>query len=223
MNKTLIKAFALSVGAISANDIFAKKQPNFIVILMDDMGYGDLRANGAIGYETPNIDRMVNEGMRFTRFYSPQAVSGASRAGLLTGCYPNRIGISGAPGPGSETGINENEMTIAEVLKPKGYTCAAYGKWHLGDQTQFLPTHNGFDEYYGIPYSNDMWPNHPTYKFPSLPLIEGDKTIELDPDQSRFTTDFTNRAVEFIGKNKKNPFFPLPGSSDASCSFVCLG
>lgn len=215
MNQTLVKALALSVGAMSATNITAKKQPNFIVILMDDMGYGDLRANGAIGYETPNIDRLVNEGMRFTRFYSPQAVSGASRAGLLTGCYPNRIGISGAPGPGSETGIHEDEMTIAEVLKPKGYTCAAYGKWHLGDQTQFLPTHNGFDEYYGIPYSNDMWPNHPTYKFPSLPLIEGDKTIALDPDQSRFTTDFTNRAVEFIGKNKKNPFFlylahPMP-------------
>ncbi len=94
MNQTLVKALALSVGAMSATNIFAKKQPNFIVILMDDMGYGDLRANGAIGYETPNIDRLVNEGMRFTRFYSPQAVSGASRAGLLTGCYPNRIGIS---------------------------------------------------------------------------------------------------------------------------------
>lgn len=179
------------------------------------MGYGDLSLTGATNYKTPNLDKMANDGMMFTHFYSAQAVSGASRAGLLTGCYPNRIGISGAPGPSATTGINEKEMTIAELLKQKGYKTAIYGKWHLGHLPRFLPTNHGFDEYYGIPYSNDMWPNHPTIKFPPLPLIEGTETIELNPDQSRFTTDFTNRAIRFIEKNQKNPFFiylahPMP-------------
>lgn len=195
--------------------IFAKKQTNFIIILMDDMGYGDICSNGCMGYEMPNLNRMLHEGMNFTHFYAPQAVSGASRAGLLTGCYPNRIGMSGAPFPGAQHGIHENEMTIAELLKQKGYKCAAYGKWHLGDAQQFLPLQNGFDEYYGIPYSNDMWPNHPSFKFPDLPLIEGEEIVELNPDQSLFTTNFTNRAIRFIEKNKKNPFFlylahPMP-------------
>ena len=193
----------------------AKKHTNFVIILMDDMGYGDVCFNGAMGYEMPNLNRMVKEGMQFTHFYAPQAVSGASRAGILTGCYPNRIGMAGAPSPGAKNGIHEDELTIAEVLKPKGYTCAAYGKWHLGDAIQFLPLRNGFDDYYGIPYSNDMWPNHPSHRYPDLPLIEKEKVIELNPDQSRFTTDFTNRAVDFIDKNKKNPFFlylahPMP-------------
>ncbi|MDR1403363.1 MAG: sulfatase [Tannerellaceae bacterium] len=193
----------------------SEQHTNFIIIFMDDMGYGDLGCNGAIGYETPNIDKMAAEGMRFTRFYSAQAVSGASRAGLLTGCYPNRIGLYGAPSHVTKTGIRNEEETIAEVLKKKGYATAAYGKWHLGHHKQFLPIHHGFDEYYGIPYSNDMWPNHPTAKFPSLPLIEGDETVELDPDQAKFTTSFTNRALNFIDKNKKNPFFiylahPMP-------------
>ncbi|MDR1162004.1 MAG: sulfatase [Tannerellaceae bacterium] len=193
----------------------AQQHTNFIIIFMDDMGYGDLGCTGAIGYETPNIDKMATGGMRFTRFYSAQAVSGASRAGLLTGCYPNRISMHGAPSHLSETGIHDEEETIAEVLKKKGYATAAYGKWHLGHHKQFLPTHHGFDEYYGIPYSNDMWPNHPTAKFPSLPLIEGDETIGSDPDQAKFTTDFTNRALHFIDQHKENPFFiylahPMP-------------
>ena len=213
--KTILKTVALSMGAISALECTAQKQTNFIIILMDDMGYGDINSNGAIGYEMPNVQRMINNGMKFTRYYSPQAVSGASRAGLLTGCYPNRIGISGAPGPNAVTGIHEDEKTIAEVLKPNGYKCAAFGKWHLGHLPQFLPTNNGFDEFYGIPYSNDMWPNHPQYKYPDLPLIEGTETIELNADQTQFTTDFTDRAVEFIDKNKRKPFFlylahPMP-------------
>ena len=193
----------------------AKKHTNFVIILMDDMGYGDVCFNGAMGYEMPNLNRMVKEGMQFTHFYAPQAVSGASRAGMLTGCYPNRIGMAGALSPGAKNGIHEDELTIAEVLKPKGYTCAAYGKWHLGDAIQFLPLRNGFDDYYGIPYSNDMWANHPSHRYPDLPLIEKEKVIELNPNQSRFTTDFTNRAVDFIDKNKENPFFlylahPMP-------------
>lgn len=213
--KRMCVSLALLIGIGSGMQMFAKKHTNFIIILMDDMGYGDLKANGAIGYETPHIDKMINEGMLLTRYYAPQAVSGASRAGLLTGCYPNRIGLAGAPSPGDRQGIHDDEMTIAEVLKQKGYVCAAFGKWHLGDHKQFLPLRHGFDEYYGIPYSNDMWPHHPTMKFPDLPLIEGEEVIELNPDQTQFTTNFTQRAVQFIDKHKKKPFFlylahPMP-------------
>lgn len=215
MKNNWFKLFTFALGAFSATQINAKKHTNFIVILMDDMGYGDIKANAAMGYDTPNIERLLHEGMNFTHFYAAQAVSGASRAGLMTGCYPNRIGLTGAPFPGSKQGLNDDEMTIAEVLKQKGYVCGAFGKWHIGDLPQFLPTHHGFDEFYGIPYSNDMWPHHPTIKFPDLPLIEGDQTIEYNPDQTQFTTNFTNRAVNFIGKNKKKPFFlylahPMP-------------
>lgn len=212
--KPISKIF-LSAVCLSPVYSFAQQSPSFILIMMDDMGYGDLGLMGVTNYKTPNLDRMRHDGMMFTHFYSAQAVSGASRAGLLTGSYPNRIGISGAPGPSATTGINENELTIAELLKQKGYKTAIYGKWHLGHLTQFLPTNHGFDEYYGIPYSNDMWPNHPTGKYPPLPLIEGTKTIEENPDQSRFTTDFTDRAINFIEKNRNNPFFiylahPMP-------------
>lgn len=215
MNKVYLSA--LSLGCIAgAGTLSAKPKPtNFIIILMDDMGYGDLKANGAIGYDTPNLDRLGSEGMVFKRYYAPQAVSGASRAGLLTGCYPNRIGLSGAPFPGSAYGISDQEVTIAEMLHQKGYRCAVFGKWHLGDHKQFLPLRHGFDEFYGIPYSNDMWPKHPTYKFPDLPLISGEETIACNPDQTQFTTTFTEKAVDFIGRNRKNPFFlyvahPMP-------------
>lgn len=215
MRKNLFRNLSLTAVLMLPMGAVAQQQTNFIVIFMDDMGYGDLGCTGAIGYETPNIDKMAKNGMRFTRFYAAQAVSGASRAGLLTGCYPNRIGMYGAPSHVTKTGISDKEETIAEVLKKRGYATAAFGKWHLGHHKQFLPIHHGFDEYYGIPYSNDMWPNHPTASFPSLPLIEGDETVELDPDQTKFTTDFTNRALNFIDKNKQNPFFiylahPMP-------------
>jgi arylsulfatase len=123
--------------------------PNFVVIFIDDMGYGDAGCYGATGYVTPNIDRLAAEGMRFTNFYSAQPVCSASRAGLMTGCYPNRIGISGALFPHDTIGINSNETTIAEMLKPRGYTTAVFGKWHLGHHKQFLPLQNGFDEYTG--------------------------------------------------------------------------
>ena len=121
---------------------------------------------------------MAAEGIRFTNFYVAQPVCSASRAALLTGCYPNRIGIKGALNPSSTIGISKNERTIAEVLKTRGYATAIYGKWHLGYQREFLPLHHGFDDYFGLPYSNDMWPNHPTEKFPDLPLIQGDETIQ---------------------------------------------
>jgi arylsulfatase len=171
----------------------AEKPTNFIIIYLDDVGFGDIELTGAIGYSTPNIDKMAGSGIFFSHYYSPQAVCSASRAGLLTGCYPNRVGFHGALDHTAKTGINADEETIAEVLKKKGYSTAAFGKWHLGHSKQFLPTHNGFDEYFGIPYSNDMWPNHPKNKnyYPPLPLIEGDEAAETNPDQSKFTTEFT--------------------------------
>ncbi len=170
--------------------------------------YGDVGCFGAKGYATPNIDRLAAEGIRFTDFYVPQAVCSASRTALLTGCYPNRVGILGALGPASKIGIAEGETTIAEVLKQRGYATAIYGKWHLGHHAKFLPTRHGFDRYFGLPYSNDMWPQHPTNKsFPDLPLIDGETTIAINPDQRNLTTWYADRAVSFIEENKERPFF----------------
>ena len=184
----------------------AERPPNFVVIYADDLGYGDVGCFGS-KIPTPNLDRMAREGVRFTDFYVAQAVCSASRAALLTGCYPNRVGIFGALGPASKVGISDKEMTIAQVLKPRGYATAIFGKWHLGHHSQFLPTRHGFDEYFGLPYSNDMWPKHPTAKFPDLPLIDGEKTVEVNPDQSKLTTWYTEHALKFIEKNRDRPFF----------------
>lgn len=184
------------------------EKPNVILIHLDDMGYGDLSLTGATGYSTPHIDNMAREGIFLTNYYSPQAVSSASRAGLLTGCYPNRVGFFGALGPHSKIGISSEEETIAELLQAEGYATAAYGKWHLGVQQSFLPTNHGFDEFYGIPYSNDMWPRHPTGSYPDLPLFEDGKIVNpavTPDDQSQFTTDFTLRTVEFIKRNRETP------------------
>ena len=182
--------------------------PNFVIIFCDDLGYADIAPFGS-KTATPNLDRLARQGMRFTDFYVGQAVCSASRAALLTGCYPNRIGIQGALGPRSKTGINSNEVTLAELLKARGYATAIYGKWHLGDAPQFLPTRHGFDEYFGLPYSNDMWPFHPTAgtNYPPLPLYENEKVIELMPDQTQLTTWYTEHAVSFIERNRDQPFF----------------
>lgn len=188
-------------------------RPNFVLIFADDMGYADLGAYGAKEIKTPNLDRMAAEGIRFTDFCVAQAVCSASRAALLTGCYPNRVGIFGALGPASKNGIHSNELTLAEVLKQRGYATAIYGKWHLGHHPQFLPTRHGFDDYFGLPYSNDMWPYHPSAKpgtYPPLPLIEGDKIINSNvtsEDQTHLTTWYTEHAVRFIERNKDRPFF----------------
>ena len=198
------------------------ENPNFILIFMDDLGYGDIMPFGSINYETPNINKLVKEGMLFTNFYSVQAVCSASRAALLTGCYSNRIGISGALGPYSTTGLNENEITIAELLKERGYSTSIFGKWHLGFQEKFLPLNHGFDTFLGVPYSNDMWPvdfngkqitdtsNWKKKTYPQLPLIKDFKKIDeirTLEDQAKLTTLYTEKAVEFIKKNKDNPFF----------------
>ena len=196
-------SFGVTCCAFSAS---AAKPVNIIVINLDDAGFGDFSHKGAFGYQTPNIDRMAAEGLSLTHFLAVQPISGASRAGLLTGCYPNRIGFAGAPGPGSKYGIAADEMTLGELVKQQGYATAVFGKWHLGDVEKFLPLQNGFDEYYGLPYSNDMWPYHPQMKFPDLPTYDGNEIIGYNTDQSRFTTDYTERAVNFIRKNRKKPF-----------------
>ena len=193
--------------------------PNVVIIFVDDMGYADIGSYGATAYETPHLDRMAAEGIRFTDFYVSQPVCSASRASLLTGSYANRIGIHGALGPGSRHGIHDDEVTLAELFKSKGYATAAFGKWHLGHHPEFLPTRHGFDEFYGIPYSNDMWPYHPENPeaWGDLPTFEGEEIIGYNTDQSRFTTDFTTRAVDFIRTRAASdaPFFlylahPMP-------------
>lgn len=198
---------------LAAGNAAPARLPNIIIIFTDDQGYGDVGVFGAKGFATPNLDRMAAEGRTFTNFHVAQPVCSASRAGLLTGCYPNRIGIHGALGPGAKHGIADTEMTLAQLVKQKGYATGMAGKWHLGHHPQFLPVHHGFDEYLGLPYSNDMWPLHPEAKpgaYPPLPLIEGDKVVKLGlghEDQEQLTTQYTERAVQFIERNKDRPFF----------------
>jgi arylsulfatase len=186
----------------------AADKPNIVLLFTDDQGYGDVGCFGAKGFETPNLDRLAAEGTRFTSFYVAQGVCTASRAGLMTGCYSNRVSLFGALNHESNVGIADSELLLPEICKQAGYTTAIFGKWHLGHRPPFLPTKNGFDEFLGLPYSNDNGPLHPiVHDIPSLPLIEGDRVAEKDPDQSKFTRRFTDRAIQFIEKNKERPFF----------------
>ena len=193
--------------------------PNVIVMFVDDLGYADIGSYGATAYATPHLDRMAEGGVRLTSFYVSQPVCSASRASLLTGSYANRIGIHNALGPGNTHGIHENEVTLGELFKSRGYATAIYGKWHLGHHPQFLPVHHGFDDYYGIPYSNDLGPYHPEnpHAWGDLPTIDGDSIIEYNSDQTRFTTDITHRSKAFIEAQAEleQPFFlyvahPMP-------------
>ena len=194
------------------------QNPNIILIYMDDLGFGDLSCNGALGHTTPAIDKLAAKGMRFTNFLTAQAVCSASRAALLTGCYPNRVGVSGAYFPGSKVGLSPEEVTIAELLKQRNYKTSAVGKWHLGDHPSFMPLNQGFDSFFGLPYSNDMWPVHydgsPSTDWkksiPTLPLILNKDTFALIntlQEQGNLTKQYTERAVSFIESNKKEPFF----------------
>ena len=206
--RVLLVALAALITFAPARPEPQGRPPNVVIILSDDQGYADVGVFGAKGFQTPNLDRMAREGRRFTRFYVSQPVCSASRAALLTGCYSNRIGIHGALGPKAEHGISDKETTLAEVLKRRGYATAIYGKWHLGHHPQFLPVHHGFDDYFGLPYSNDMWPKHPTDKsYPPLPLVERDRVVQVMPDQTQLTTWYTERAVKFIEENRDRPFF----------------
>ena len=180
-----LAAACLLAGGPFDRSAYSATPPNIVVILADDMGYADAGCYGAKGIQTPNLDRLAREGVRFTDFYVAQPVCSASRTALLTGCYPNRLGILNALGPTSTIGLGPGERTIADLLKARGYATAIYGKWHLGHRPKFLPTRHGFDEYFGLPYSNDMWPRHPTEKFPDLPLIEGEKVVASNPDQTQ--------------------------------------
>lgn len=198
--------FACESEVNSEND-----SPNIIVIFSDDQGYEDVGCFGSPDIKTPVLDQLASEGIRLTDFYAAQAVCSASRAALMTGCYPNRLGVHGAYMPNSGVGLNTSEVTMAEMLKSIGYTTAIYGKWHLGDHPDFMPNNQGFDDFFGIPYSNDMWPFHPEqgpkFDFDPLPLYDNEIIIDTLIDQSLLTTQITEHAVNFIQENKNGPFF----------------
>lgn len=182
----------------------SRQKPNIVILFCDDMGYGDMTHTGHPTIYTPNLDKMAANGMKLTNFYSSSPACTASRYSLLTGKYPIRSGFDWVLNPNSKRGIHPKETTLAELLKNEGYATACYGKWHLGStKKEYLPLQNGFDEYLGLPYSNDMRPP----KWPSIPLLSGNDTLELDPDQSILTKLYTEKAIGFIKKNKSNLFF----------------
>lgn len=212
MNKIIfLILLQLSFTSYGQNTHSKDQRPNVIIIFTDDQGYQDLGCYGSPDIKTPHLDKMAQNGILLTDFYAAQAVCSASRAGLLTGCYPNRIGIHGAFMPDSKQGLNLSEMTIAEMLKANGYRTGIFGKWHLGDNPKFMPNNQGFDEFFGIPYSNDLWPLHPQqgihFNFDPLPLFENETVMETLSDQSSLTTEITERSIDFITKNKDKPFF----------------
>ena len=214
-----IDAFGGSRGSGPLPDQGPARPPNIVLVFADDQGYGDLGCYGSKDIATPNIDRLAAEGVRFTDFYASQAVCSSSRASLMTGCYSERVGIVSALFPDSRIGLGPDEETIADLLKKRGYATAVFGKWHLGHHHPFLPLQHGFDEYLGLPYSNDMWPM--TYdgkpatsgrqtSYPILPLIRGNEKIaeiRTPADMDTLTTRYTEAAVSFIDRNKDRPFF----------------
>ncbi|HVE40920.1 MAG TPA: sulfatase [Planctomycetota bacterium] len=203
-----VVALLLLASCAGGSTAEGARPPNIVVILTDDQGYADVGCFGAQGVRTPNLDRMAREGTRFTDFYVAQAVCTASRAALMTGCYPNRVGLQGALNHQSPIGIHEDELLLPELCRSRGYATAAFGKWHLGCQPKFMPTRHGFDEFFGIPYSNDNGPLHPTMRgLPPLPLYEGETVVETDPDQRLFTRRITEHAERFIEKHRERPFF----------------
>ncbi|MCJ7467821.1 MAG: sulfatase [Maribacter sp.] len=210
-----IAHFAILITACKSNSEkppeTEQRPPNVVLIFTDDQGYQDVGVFGSPNIETPYLDQMAKEGVRLTSFYAAQAVCSASRAGILTGCYPNRLGIHNALMPHSPVGLDLEETTLAEMLKQKGYTTAIFGKWHLGDHPKFMPNKQGFDEFFGIPYSNDMWPLHPQqgtwFNFGPLPLYENETVIDTLTDQSQLTTQITAHSIDFIRRNKNAPFF----------------
>lgn len=206
-----------------------KQSPNVVIIFFDDMGYGDTEPYGMTGISTPNFNQLAKEGTRFTHFNAAQPVCSPSRAALLTGCYPNRIGISGAILPESTMALSLKEETIASMLKKVGYKTGMVGKWHLGNRAPYLPTSYGFDSFYGIPYSHDIWPRdhkgnlitnpkNAKSSWPELTMLSGEKivdTINTIDKVSRVTEEFTYKAASFIKENQRKPFFlylahPMP-------------
>jgi arylsulfatase A len=223
MNRLLLFAFAwllaITVTSLSASE----RPPNIVLIFIDDMGYADIGPFGNTEVKTLHLDKFATQGMKFTSFYATPVCS-MSRACLMTGCYNTRVSVPGVLFPNSKVGLHPDEVTLGDIAKQQGYATAAIGKWHLGHQPEFLPTKQGFDSYFGIPYSNDMGtkPNRPN--FPPLPLMRDDKTIETEPDQAQLTKRYTEEAVKFIRANQDKPFFlylphtmihfPLAASAD---------
>jgi arylsulfatase A-like enzyme len=204
MRFVLILMFGLGLG-LSAE----ARKPNVVLFLVDDLGYSDVGCFGAKGIKTPRLDQMAKEGIRLTDFYVAQAVCSASRAALMTGCYANRVGMQGALNHTSKAGLHPDEFLLPELLKREGYATGIYGKWHLGTTAMFHPMKHGFDDYLGLPYSNDNSKYHPSLaaEMPPLPLYDGEKVAEVDPDQSQFTKRFTERAVAFMEQHREEPFF----------------
>lgn len=214
---------AHKAAALDSAEKTSDRSPNIIIILTDDQGYADVGKFGAEGFQTPNLDRMADEGAVFRNFHVAQPVCSASRCALLTGCYPNRLGIHGALGPKSKVALAYDEITLAELLKQRGYATAIFGKWHLGDSPQFMPLRRGFDEFFGLPLSVDYWPGHPGLitnmppdlvaikrEYPNLPIYDGEKIFRPEmsiADLNQLTTWYTERAVRFIDRNKSRPFF----------------
>ena len=221
---------ALLLTALAGCSGSEEKPPNFIVILCDNLGYGDTEPFGSTLQRTPRLNRMAREGRKLTHFYASAGVCTPSRASLMTGCYAQRVGLHTTPRDGpvlrpvSPYGINRDETTIAELLSDGGYATAIIGKWHLGDQPEFLPTRHGFGSYFGIPYSDDMTQdrgrNQTRFKgdsWPPLPLMENEEVIEAPVDRNLLTKRYTERALEFIEAHQDRPFFLLlshamPGS-----------
>lgn len=202
-------AFSMLLQISATEPTAPTRKPNLVLILADDLGSGDVGCFGGKRIRTPHLDGLARDGMRLTSFYVSQAVCTASRASLLTGCYANRVGLAGALNPTSTIGISDDELLLPELLKQNGYATAIFGKWHLGHQSQFNPLQHGFDEYFGLPYPNDCSNQyHPVVRtFPPLPLMEGERVVAEEPDQSQFTRQFTERAVAFIERNRDRPFF----------------
>ena len=185
------------------------RRPNIILVNCDDLGYGDLTCYGSRRNDTPHLDRLAAEGVRFTDFYMVSPVCSASRAAMLTGCYSQRIGFADYQVlfPGQAQGLNSKESTIARQLKQVGYDTKIIGKWHCGDQPEFLPTNHGFDEYFGIPFSNDMGRQANALERPPLPLLRNDEVIQQQPDQRGITERYVDESLQFIRRDRQNPFF----------------
>ncbi len=218
----LVLAVLLDVrSCFAAADELSATKINLVLIYIDDLGYADIGPFGQTAFPTPSLDQMAAEGMKFTDFVNSSAVCSASRAALLTGCYHRRVGLAGALGPGARHGLHPRETTIAELAKREGYATACFGKWHLGHRQSFLPLQHGFDRFYGLPYSNDMWPFHPDYVdlpagvarrkqgYPDLSLYDGNEVVDpvvTGEDQKQLTREYTDRAVRFIDDHRDRPF-----------------
>lgn len=216
----LLVGYAYSI--VGPEEHALREKPNFVIILADNLGYGDLGCYGSRANRTLEIDQMAREGLRFTSFYSSSGVCTPSRASLMTGCYAQRVGmhVSDKNGwvlrPVAAKGLNPNEVTLAEILQQQGYATACIGKWHLGDQIEFLPTRHGFDTFLGIPYSEDMYPR-PGRDWPPVPLLYNERVIEAPVDLSTTTRRYVAEAIRFLKRNRGRPFFlyfphHLPGS-----------